>query len=419
MCINPIEVQPGYWASCRFCWQCQQNRVNDYVGRALAESRTSVATYSVTLTYRDEGNGANRAVLTYRDVQLFLKRLRKAGYNVRYIVAGEYGELKARAHWHIVLFFQECAPERVYASEAREGDQIYVASSPLDPAGRIIWPHWPHGFVFFQEPDFGGLRYVLKYIQKGEKGEASQSHLSMSKKPPLGAAFFDHLAASYVERGLAPLDYSYQFFDQRDAKGRIRNFQIRGKSRELFLDAYFRHWYEAHDKPHPDSELLQEYLEKMDRDNFADDWTDEQWQRHFLADREISVNPDELFMYVDAAEYDFEGADGRFILVEMQVFGQYRGVLEKIIQPGDMGAPLRVLQCDVTDEKARSIKTTFLPKNARPQWVMRRESLTRCESAARSSSTTCGCVRCQSWRTAYRASFERVKAARLKQLRAG
>lgn len=106
MCLSPVQIKytPGDYhgskdepftqmVACRTCQLCRSNRVNDLVGRSFAEQCTASASYAVTLTYR--GDGPETALLRYRDIQLFLKRLRKDGYTVRYICAGEYGSKKA------------------------------------------------------------------------------------------------------------------------------------------------------------------------------------------------------------------------------------------------------------------------------------------------------------------------------------
>ena len=111
MCINPsfIWVQCGpKWekqpVGCKACWRCKRNRVNDYVGRCLAEAAVSSHTCVVGLTYAPRDDLADK-LLQPRHFQLFMKLLRRAGHKVRYFVAGEYGDEKGRAHFHAILFF--------------------------------------------------------------------------------------------------------------------------------------------------------------------------------------------------------------------------------------------------------------------------------------------------------------------------
>ena len=111
MCINPNKIADKGFVACRQCWQCREHKVDDWVGRNIAESQTAKAASVVSLTYgRDRSTGdvdhMQAAVLTYSDVQKMLKHLRVDGYPVRYFVAGEYGSRNGRAHWHVILYWQ-------------------------------------------------------------------------------------------------------------------------------------------------------------------------------------------------------------------------------------------------------------------------------------------------------------------------
>jgi len=81
MCLTPLTLDNGQQVACKDCWQCKKRKVQDYVGRSIAESKMSTKTFAVTLTYGDdslkEHEKANSVVLCYKDVQDFLKRLRK------------------------------------------------------------------------------------------------------------------------------------------------------------------------------------------------------------------------------------------------------------------------------------------------------------------------------------------------------
>ncbi|QCS37053.1 replication initiation protein [Tortoise microvirus 46] len=226
MCIAPVYTPSRQLVGCRNCWQCRADRVNDLVGRCIAEQRVSDGTLAVTLTYR--GDVPEAAVLKYRDVQLFLKRLRKAGYAVRYICAGEYGSAKGRAHWHIVLFFRGAVPE-----------------VPLER--RTEWKHWPHGFSYFQEATPQGFRYLLKYALKDQSKDVAKRNLAMSKFPlPLGSEYFIDLALTHVDAGLAPQEPFYSFPDVKDGKGKAKRFFLKGKAREIFCDAFLDAYHAKH-----------------------------------------------------------------------------------------------------------------------------------------------------------------------------
>lgn len=251
MCLAPSKIEidryPGYvMARCRNCWQCKQDRLNDLVGRCIAEAETSNGVLAVTLTYA--GDTPNSAVLVYRDVQNMLKRMRKDGYNVRYICAGEYGSKKGRAHWHMVLFFQGAVP-----------------AVPLER--RIDWGYWPAGYAYFQEPDYGGFRYVLKYVLKDLTADYRRTHLAMSKKPLLGAKFISALALDYVRQGLAPRKPEYSFRSETKQNGQRRTFWLHGAGRKLFIEEYNRLYEAIHNVPPPQSEWLHEEDDKAARSN--------------------------------------------------------------------------------------------------------------------------------------------------------
>lgn len=283
MCIAPITVYVGkrgeteaQETACRECWQCRRQAVNDWVGRNIAEQKTAVATHSVTLTYgRDDGNNVDHlraALLTYSDVQGYLKRLRANGYPAGYFVTGENGSKKGRAHWHIILHWRKAVPKHVIHENFMEA-------------------HWPHGWSFWKEAHKNAVFYNCKYLQKDLADPAAQSHLQMSKKPPLGAAYFRQLAERYVEQGLAPQTLEYGFSDvkMRTPTGgheQVR-FMLRGRSAELYLDHFVTEWERRHPgRAIPPSELVSDYLDGVAREERGDPTPDRWTQPHREALRE-------------------------------------------------------------------------------------------------------------------------------------
>lgn len=268
MCIAPILLDEGQLVACRKCWQCISNRINDWVGRCIAETRTSAKVYAVTLTYGRAGEAYDRgervsygeaehpraAVLTYSDVQKYLKVLRKdfgAG-SLRYFAIGEYGARKGRAHWHLILFWQRPV-EFEPALQTRFNEE-----------------HWPHGFSFFEKPGYEHFKYNVKYLCKGMGKDDRQGHSSMSKKPPLGAAYFAARARRIAEEGLAPQGLDYTLREAVKRNGAPVVFRLAGRSAELYLEAYVRAWRALNGaKHHPTSELLDEYADAQARNSMG------------------------------------------------------------------------------------------------------------------------------------------------------
>lgn len=241
MCIRPSEVWVdlgGEWqkqaVACRQCWRCRQNRVNDYVGRALAEAAYSERTATVTLTYAPREDLADK-VLHPRHFQLFMKLLRRAGHKVRYLVAGEYGDLKGRAHFHVLLFFTHFAPgdgEAFYNPEHMRDPLSSARFSAEMPHKRMVHiREWPHGHVKCDwTGDEQAIRYVCKYLLADDKNSA---WFSVSKKPALGAAFFAAKAAQ--ARALGVLPSKMEYMPPGGTRG--RPYLITGASRRDYLNA--------------------------------------------------------------------------------------------------------------------------------------------------------------------------------------
>lgn len=247
MCVAPIPIFREDYpvpvrVPCKRCRLCLQNRLQDFIGRAIAESRTASRTLALTLTYA--GDTPSAVVLSYRDVQLFLMKLRKAGYKVRYICCGEYGTRKGRAHWHVILFFYGSSPE-----------------VQLDQ--RVRWKYWPHGLVYFQQPDYNGFRYVLKYALKQQRPEVAVKRFSLSKYPPLGHEYFMTIADEMVRQKLAFHQPTYSFIDERtynpkDGRSRPRLFWWAGATAFAVMRRYVLGWRDRYGTLPPDTDYLME-----------------------------------------------------------------------------------------------------------------------------------------------------------------
>lgn len=272
MCQTPNKLANGVQVACHLCWQCINAKVDDWCGRCLAEMRTVKAVNAITLTYGRVGPDGSyeektkygeadhpaAAVLTYSHVQKYFKSLRDTGYPCRYFVTGEYGSRKGRAHWHIVIFWLDRVPEHVVNKNFMEA-------------------HWPHGWSHWTKPGFAAFRYNMKYINKDIGVDERQGHVSMSKKPPLGAEYFAQLARKYAEQGLSPqgstqatagMDgwnigrFHYTFPEAKRKDGSPVIFHLRGVSEQLFLQAFVDHWEHLYgNREWPNSKLVDEFCD--------------------------------------------------------------------------------------------------------------------------------------------------------------
>lgn len=240
MCISPNKLSDGTLVACRKCRLCRDNAIKDWAGRCIAESKTSKCAYFVTLTYgRDEYGDSGHiraAVLTYSDIQKYFKRLRKTVGKFKYFAVGEYGSKKGRAHWHLILFMDAAIPDI-------ELDRHYIEK------------HWPYGWSFFKEFNYKQAYYCCKYVYKGVDDPLAMSMHQMSKKPPIGHEYFQRLADSYVEAGIAPQDLFYSFAEVRKQDGKPVVFKMGGKTAENFCERFLTQWQAKYGKS------LQDYVD--------------------------------------------------------------------------------------------------------------------------------------------------------------
>lgn len=278
MCISPRMLRDGTQVLCRECWQCRRSRVDDVVGRCIAEMRTTpVGVHSVSLTYgrdRDESSVTygeaeheRAVVLTYSDPQKLLKLLRFYKYPCRYLIVGEYGSRKGRAHWHAIFFWQERVPPALEFGKNLRWAR-FDEKTGEQAKGRYGEPaeFWPHGHTFWQPASYESFRYNLKYVLKDLTYDQfdTQAKKGQSKMPPLGTAYFDGLAKRYAEQGLAPQDGFYTFPEALRRNGERVKFRLQGRSEELFVLAYERHWKALNPGRHmPSSEYVEEWLDKL------------------------------------------------------------------------------------------------------------------------------------------------------------
>lgn len=154
-------LHPMYLASveakvpCGWCVNCRQNKRQSWVYRLQAEAKEYPLSLFVTLTYDDEhlpieriGSDlfqTNVAVVSKRDVQLFMKRLRKKyeDYKMRYFVTSEYGAKNGRPHYHMILFG-------------------FPFTGKM--AGDLLAECWQNGFVQAHPLTIKEIAYVCKYM---------------------------------------------------------------------------------------------------------------------------------------------------------------------------------------------------------------------------------------------------------------
>lgn len=114
MCLSPLSLpRPNgrgntdrITVPCSKCSACLSRKRQEWAFRLEQELKVSNNAYFVTLTYDESNlyiNEKGMPSVNKRDVQLFLKRLRKKG-NLRYYIVAEYGTKTYRPHYHALIF---------------------------------------------------------------------------------------------------------------------------------------------------------------------------------------------------------------------------------------------------------------------------------------------------------------------------
>lgn len=275
MCTHPtftwVELAPDHRikqpVQCRKCWQCRYNRVSDYVGRVLCENAFSKQSCQLTLTYRDSkerDNDLAHKLLTPKHVKQFVKNLRNEGHKIRYLVCGEHGSLYDRTHFHMMLF-----------GTANRDAKTNPFQIPNKKNYQTFAP-WSHGYTYAdQDSDEKAARYCCKYILHPQK--KGQRWFSLSKKPPLGAEFFEQKARRDAELGVFPSSFSYM----PPGGNSNRAYYMTGTTRRNYLATLLKY---ARTEYNPDqmNEWVEKAVEKVEKweilQMIDDDWYKRDWE---------------------------------------------------------------------------------------------------------------------------------------------
>lgn len=195
---------------CGQCIECRLARSRKWADRCMLEHKYHDSSYFLTLTYDndhipknpiyDEYTGevyAENATLVKKDLQDFMKRLRRAyeysGYEnkLRFFACGEYGSTTLRPHFHIIVFGLQLNDLRLYKRNFN-GDNLYNSA--------FIEKVWKKGFSVVGEVTWQSCAYVARYIMKKHLGKDSDFYdvyniepefTLMSRKPGIARQYYD------------------------------------------------------------------------------------------------------------------------------------------------------------------------------------------------------------------------------------
>lgn len=174
------------YVPCGKCAACLSRRRIQWSLRLFNEVKGSESCYFITLTYDDEhlnyefvnfdGEMVPVAMVCKRDVQLFLKRLRKAiePFKIRYFLVSEYGPKTFRPHYHMLLFnFPQLLKAKL---------DEYLSNA------------WDLGFIRVDPVSDARINYVTSYCLDSSTlpPYLDKNFMLCSRRPGLGSSYLDN-----------------------------------------------------------------------------------------------------------------------------------------------------------------------------------------------------------------------------------
>lgn len=175
---------------CGKCAACRAAKCREWSDRMILELDHSKKAVFITLTYNDFHlpvylnleTGQVENTLKKRDLQLFMKRLRKTKIfrdrELRYYACGEYGTNTKRPHYHMILYgvslddFEDLVPKG-----CNELGQQYYKSDWLSEEV------WKNGFCLLSSMSYRTCAYVARYVKKKDMGLQSDEYVDRMVEP--------------------------------------------------------------------------------------------------------------------------------------------------------------------------------------------------------------------------------------------
>jgi len=194
---RPLELPCGQ------CIDCRVERSRQWAIRCVHEAQLHERNSFITLTY-DQVHVPPDGGLRVKDWQDFAKRLRKKLGPFRFFHCGEYGDTNKRPHYHACIFGLDFSADRVFMRESG-GGRLY-----LSPTLESVWGK---GMSSVGDLTYESAAYVARYCVgklTGERGKEAYArfngdtgecwsvrppYTTMSRRPGIGAGWFDRFAA--------------------------------------------------------------------------------------------------------------------------------------------------------------------------------------------------------------------------------
>lgn len=192
MCLYPVSIRThpkqgesqSVVVSCGQCLECLKQRSIEWSFRIMDEAKLYPLNCFITLTFSPEYLPLDGSI-SKRDVQLFMKRLRKFVFplKIRFFASGEYGSKRLRPHYHIIIFGYDFPDKYFFKYDGKT--KLYRSPS--------LEKLWTFGFSSVGEVTYDSALYCAKYMQKVQfqsfrKLSLTEPFILMSNRPGIGYA---------------------------------------------------------------------------------------------------------------------------------------------------------------------------------------------------------------------------------------
>lgn len=264
-CINPVFGK----FRCRRCANCLSARSREWTARLMQETQKSfhVVAFCLTYTdkqlndlqcgaspfaevdtergkafqfkYRDLDGYQGIPVLSKRDIQLFVKRLRKSlstydkEARVKYFVKGEYGDVNYRPHYHGLIFVEKgninettlklCILKSWYNGMFKERGKAVDKTHPWNWNKKLK----ENPIVEFEDFGENCAKYTTKYTCKESIKDIKASHL------------IDEFTLQSQKLGV---EYFIKQIEKKRKEFKALSEQITGEEEQNFLQIFEKHF---------------------------------------------------------------------------------------------------------------------------------------------------------------------------------
>jgi hypothetical protein len=198
-CQYPVVLGKDRIVGCGQCTNCRIRKKKEWTSRIVLESTLYEDNTFVTLSY-DEDHLPEDASVSKRELQLFMKRLRKVTdgeRQIRYFGVGEYGDRTCRPHYHVILFNHLTCLRGISRYTKRDTRCCPVCSS--------VRSIWARGQVYLGEVSVSSAAYVSSYTIKGWTKETEVPEFLnpefTAKSRGIGHDYAWELASNLLETG--------------------------------------------------------------------------------------------------------------------------------------------------------------------------------------------------------------------------